>query len=139
MVKLDITVRKGAELKLKEALDQLERTTAFQKAILNSTDYSIIATQLDGTITAFNAGAERMLGYRADEMVGKCTPELLLDQDELIRRTQLLSEELGFPFRPGFETIVAKARLGESAECEWTYIRKNRHATARASVDKLDL
>ena len=47
---------------------------AQRKAVLDAaTRVSIIATDAAGTITVFNSGAERMLGYDADEMIGKRT------------------------------------------------------------------
>ncbi len=36
-----------------------------------ATEHSIIATDPDGTITTFNQGAERMLRYSAEEVVGQ--------------------------------------------------------------------
>ena len=124
-VKMDITARKQAETELKEALEQLQRTTALQQAILNGAEYSIIATKADGTITVFNAGAERMLGYRAEEVVGKATPEIFHDKKEVIERVRSLTAELGSPPRRGFDAFVAKSRLGLSNEEQWTYIRKD--------------
>ena len=87
-VKIDITARVQGETELKEAHQQLRRTTALQQAILNGAPYSIIATQPDGTITVFNAGAERMLGYRAEEVVGKVTPEIFHDENEVMERAR---------------------------------------------------
>jgi len=124
-MKLDITTRKQAEAELKQAVDQLQRTTALQQAILNSTEYSIIATKQDGTITTFNAGAEHLLGYRAEEVVGKVTPEIIHDKEELIKRAQILSKELAYPVPVGFETFIANAQRGCPDENEWTYIRKD--------------
>ncbi len=138
-VKLDITARKIAEATLKDARDQLEKTTAFQQAILNSADHTIIATEVDGTITAFNAGAERMLGYRADEMVGKCTPEVIHDRDELIEQARLLSEELGFPFPPSFEAFVAKAQPRSDHGGRMDLHSQRRYPASRASLSDLDL
>lgn len=40
-------------------------------AIVESCDDAIVAGQLDGIITSWNAGAERLYGYRAEEMIGK--------------------------------------------------------------------
>lgn len=54
-----------------------EKTRRELEAILNASDsVAIVATDLDGSVTLFNAGAERMLGYDADEIVGKHTPML---------------------------------------------------------------
>ncbi|MEM7761630.1 MAG: PAS domain S-box protein, partial [Cyanobacteria bacterium P01_A01_bin.40] len=98
---------------------------ALQQAILDSANYSIISTTVDGIITTFNQTAERWLGYRAAEVVNKTTPILIHDCQEVEQRSQELSQELGVTIEPGFETFVAKARRGEADEYEWTYIRKD--------------
>ena len=104
---------------------QLSVTTALQNAILSSANYAIISTNPEGIVTTFNAAAERGLGYLAKEVVGKKTPELWHDKDEIIARARTLTEELGFEVKPGFESFVAKARLGGADENEWTYVRKD--------------
>lgn len=115
---IDITQRKQAESRLREV-------SALNETILDSANYSIIATDLDGNITRFSAGAERMLGYRADEMVGKASPVCIQDIEELAARAETLSAELGYAVEPGFGALSAKARQGDKDEGEWTYIRKN--------------
>lgn len=95
------------------------------QAILDSANYAIIATDLDGTICTFNATAERWLGYRADEVVGKLSPIIIHDVREIQYRAIALSQELGREIALGFEVFVAKAVLGEIEEREWTYVRKD--------------
>ena len=101
------------------------QNSALQQAILDSANYTIISTTLDGTITTFNKTAERWLGYRAAEVVNKTTPILIHDRQEVAARAQKLSQELGLVIEPGFEAFVAKARRGEPDEWEWTYICKD--------------
>lgn len=117
-VQRDITSRKQAEQRLQE-------TTTLQRAILDSANYTIIATTPDGTICTFNAAAERMLGYAASEVVGKTTPALFHDPGELAERSRQLSQLFGITVEPGYEVVVASSRRGESDEREWSYIRKD--------------
>lgn len=111
------------EFKHKEAL-LLEKTTV-QKAILDSARMSIITCDRKGIIQSFNVGAERMLGYRAEELIGKSTPMLFHDEQECRERAQVLSAELGVPVDPGIEIFLAKAQRNRIEEQEWTYIRKD--------------
>ncbi|MBD1995446.1 PAS domain S-box protein [Leptolyngbya sp. FACHB-541] len=113
----DVTDRRRAERSLLE-------TTLLQQAILDGANYTIISTDLDGTIRTFNRAAEQLLGYSADEVVGK-TPLLIHDLKEVEQRARELSEELGETIAPGFECFVHKIRSGGVEEREWTYIRKD--------------
>jgi PAS domain S-box-containing protein len=114
----DISKRKAME---QELID----VTQLQQAILDGANFSIISTGPDGMIRTFNAAAERHLGYKAEEVVGKTTPAIIHDAEEVAARAVQLSEELGRVIEPGFETFVAKARTGLPDENEWTYIRKD--------------
>lgn len=115
----------GNELAQHHTNQKLHDVTALRQAILDSANASIISTDIDGTIQTFNRGAERLLGYRAYEVVGKVSPAPFHDKDEVVQRAAELSEELGHAIEPGFEVFVAKARLGFADEREWTYIRKD--------------
>ena len=70
-----------------------------------ATEQSIIATDPQGLITVFNTGAERMLGYSAQEMIGT-SPERLHDAGEI----QARAAELNMP--PGFGVFLARAATG---------------------------
>src|ERR1017187_4504644 len=103
----------------------LLKTGALQNAILNSANFSSIATDEKGVIQIFNVGAERMLGYTAIEVVDKITPADISDPQEVIVRAEALSVELGTPITPGFEALVFKALRGIEDIYELTYIRKD--------------
>jgi len=104
---------------------QLSESTELQQAILDSANFSIISTDINGVIRLFNNGAHRMLGYSASELFARHTPDLLHDETEMAERAQQLSMELGQPVKAGFEALVARARGGLADEREWTYIRKD--------------
>ena len=91
----------------------------FAGVLRAATEYSIIGTDKDGTITVFNEGAERLLGYSADDVIGRFTPALIHDAAEVADR----AAELGID--PGFDVFVAAARRGKPETREWTYVRKD--------------
>jgi diguanylate cyclase (GGDEF)-like protein/PAS domain S-box-containing protein len=106
-------------------VQQLESSNRLRTAIVESAAYSIISTDVNGIILTFNKAAERMLWYCADELVGKATPTVFHDAEEIRNRAEGLSHELGFTVEPGFEVFVAKARENFVEEHEWTYVRKD--------------
>jgi len=101
------------------------KTGALQKAILNSENFSSIATDEHGVIQVFNVGAARMLGYDPADVVDRITPAELSDPLELVRRAQMLSTEFGQPIAPGFEALVFKASRGIEDIYELTYLRQD--------------
>jgi PAS domain S-box-containing protein len=96
-----------------------------QNAILNSANFSSIATDAKGVIQIFNVGAERMLGFDAADVINKITPADISDPQEVIARAHALSIELDTPITPGFEALVFKASRGIEDIYELTYIRKD--------------
>jgi len=105
--------------------ETLLKAGALQNAILNSENFSSIATDEKGVIQLFNVGAERMLGYAAADVMNKITPADISDPQEVIARAEALSLELGTPITPGFEALVFKASRGIEDIYELTYFRKD--------------
>ena len=121
------TTRKPAKDAISDVrhAEALLTTGALQSAIFNSANFSSIATDAKGVIQIFNVGAERMLGYTAEEVVNKVTPAELSDPQELIARASALSEEFGSDITPGFEALVFKAARGIEDIYELTYILRD--------------
>ncbi len=114
----DITDRKRSEQALAAVNAQLA-------GVLNaSTQVAIIATDVNGLITVFNTGAENLLGYTAEEMVGHLTPAVFHVMEEVQSRGRVLTRDLGYTVE-GFEVFVAYARRGQFDRREWTYVRKD--------------
>jgi signal transduction histidine kinase len=118
LIGTDNTARKRAE-------EALIKAGALQGAIFNSANFSSIATDEKGVIQIFNVGAERMLGYKAADVMNKITPADISDPQEVIARAKALSLELGTPITPGFEALVFKASRGIEDIYELTYIRRD--------------
>jgi PAS domain-containing protein len=103
----DVTERRAAAHALAAseaaARDSADLLTSLLEA---ATGYVIIGTDVNRIITFFNHGAERLLGYRADELVGLATPTILHDPAEVAARAR----ELGIPIGP--EIFVSEERVG---------------------------
>ena len=110
---------------LQQTEEKLRAMSGLQRAILDSAAHAVIATTPEGIITEFNPAAERMLGYSAEEMVGRMTPGVFHDAAEVVARAKDFGAELGLAIEPGFEVFVVKARHGLPNEHEWTYLRKD--------------
>ncbi|MCC5023398.1 MAG: PAS domain S-box protein [Candidatus Synoicihabitans palmerolidicus] len=100
-------------------------SVSIQNAILQNARTAIIVTDLEGLITLFNPAAEDLVGYSAAEMIGKHTPEVIHDQQEIAEQAATLSEELCVVIPSEFRVLVAKADLNLPNTYEWSYIHKD--------------
>jgi PAS domain-containing protein len=76
----------AADRVLKEPGEEPGRTEAaltFAASIVESSDDAIIGKTLDGMITIWNAGAERLYGYSAREVIGRWPIGITIPEDEL--------------------------------------------------------
>jgi PAS domain S-box-containing protein len=122
-IRRDFAGRSRAELALRDAKDELEvrvqeRTAQLERAaemnarlaaIIEYSDDAIASKDLDGIITSWNPGAERLFGYSAQEAVGRPMAMLIP------------------PERPGEEPIIlARIARGEATDhFETVRIRKD--------------
>ena len=67
----DISERRRAEQQALEANVELQKTKRSLSRLIESSPSAIIATDKGGNVTLFNEGAETLLGYRAEEVVGR--------------------------------------------------------------------
>ena len=112
---LDITEQK-------EAMEAHEASRHLLKSIFDATSgVSVIATDLNGMITLFNTGAESMLGYSAQELLGQSTPFILHLESELAKRGIPLSDAVS----EGFDTYMQRVLEAGQESNEWTYVCKN--------------
>ena len=67
----DITERKRAEQEALRAVAELHDTKRYLTRLIESSPDAIVATDREGRIVLFSEGAETMLGYRSDEVLGR--------------------------------------------------------------------
>lgn len=91
-------------------------------------DYSfktmIMATDVNGIITVFNSGAERILGYKSSEMIEKQSLLEIHLTEEINKRAEELSLEYNKKIE-GFDIFTLKTMENGYEEREWTYVKKN--------------
>ena len=73
-------------------------------SIVESSDDAIIGKNLDGTITSWNAGAERIFGYTADEAIGKSI-RMIIPSDRQYEEDEVLSRIRSGEYVEHFETV----------------------------------
>lgn len=89
----DITLRKQAEIK--------HFTLA---AIVESSDDAITSKTLDGIVTSWNAGAERLYGYKAEEIIGQSI-KVVIPTDRLEEYPTIMQQIVAGQRIEHFETI----------------------------------
>ena len=77
----DITQSKEAEQAALEANTELQDTKRYLTRLIESSTDAIIATDKEGKVVLFNEGAETLLGYRSDEVIGRDATELYGDEE----------------------------------------------------------
>ncbi len=120
--------RLQAEKEVRQLNENLEKAVALRnqelRAVFDSSQVAIIASDRQGIITNFNKGAENLLGYSAEELIGKKTPAILHSAEEIVTRGKELTTEFARTIS-GFDVFVELPRHGKFESREWTYIRKN--------------
>lgn len=120
-----IRTRQHIENVVEERTRALSHAHAQLDAVLNAaTQVSIIVTDLHGTITLFNRGAENLLGYSADEVVGRVTPVFIHDPEEVSARAAELAALLGRSVS-GFDTFISLLGASGYESRIWTYRHKS--------------
>lgn len=101
-----------------------EASARIQSVFDSATEVAIVAADAQGGVTLFNKGAERMLGYHAEEVVGKVKTDVFHKHAELEERSAEMSQSLGREVS-GFDAYLEWLRRGQSEKRDWTFVRKD--------------
>ncbi|MFJ2523751.1 diguanylate cyclase [Pseudomonas capeferrum] len=131
---LTLVEQRTAELRVSE--QSLRGTHNQLRSVLDAaTQVAIIATNLKGVVSTFNAGAERMLGYTASEAIGQLRLEDLVLPEELSQRAHALSQRYGRCVAGGQAMFAETVQESGAEPGEWTLLRAdNSHLLANMLV-----
>ncbi|MEG0194208.1 MAG: PAS domain S-box protein [Stenotrophomonas sp.] len=117
--------------------DAAEMRQRLQAVVDASDEVAVIATDTDGIITLFNTGAERLLGYRAEEVLGHANPGIFHDPDEMAAYLAPLADAQGRA-PTIFQALTAQAQ-GQTFSRQWTFLRKDgQRRQVRLSISRMD-
>ncbi len=104
---------------------QFRQTNDLYKAILDSAKQMMVTTDTTGVITSFNKAAEKVLGYKADEVTNQLSVLDLYDRKELRNKAEELKSKTKPMQYTDFDTLVASSRYLIWIDSEWTMRKKN--------------
>lgn len=111
----------------RQSLDLIrEANKNFESVLSAASQFSIIATDLQGLITTFNSGAHALLGHTPEEIVGKVSIIRLHNRAELELRRSKQSEYFRRSLSE-FDALVFKSLMGEYDKFECEYVSINGH------------
>jgi PAS domain S-box-containing protein len=91
---LDVLARQAADLiervQVETALRESEQHLRWIGSVVESSDDAIISENLDGIITSWNRGAERLFSYNAEEAIGQPVT-IIIPQDRLDEAREILA------------------------------------------------
>ena len=136
-------VRDDAETISRVASERESALEQLVSVIDSATEQAIIATDSDGVVQVFNAGAERLLGYAQGSVVGRVRLTTFHDQEELAARYRELTDDDASTDQPGgraahdgspdgaqddahlLEAVISSASGNGSHVRDWTWVRRD--------------
>ena len=110
-----------AMIHLRDSLRKIRNNEVQLGQLLDSASgTAFIATDLEGIITWFSPGAEQLLGYSSEDIVGRTTPMPFHESREILARAQKLR------LTPGYDVVTHPVAQGADQDTrDWTYVRKD--------------
>lgn len=109
---VEVTERKQREL-------ELQRERDFTASIVETADVFISVTDLEGRVTLFSPGAERMSGYSSSEVLGRNFIDLFAPPDDRDRRVEIRKAVIASGGARGVVNTWVM-RSGEERVFEWS-------------------
>lgn len=103
---------------------QFKETYDLYKVILDNAKQMIIATDTKGMVTSFNKGAEKILGYKTNEVTHQASILNFYHREALQKKVEEMEQKKHLKYDE-FEALVAPSRFLIWVDSEWIMKKKN--------------
>ena len=119
-----VTRQKRLEAERLSAYSRLDISLATMEGVLRCSPTPIVLVDPEHMITDFNPAAEALLGFSKEELVGKATPAIFHDFEDVIAKARQRGW-LGNPDEVEFSDLVPLFQTGETTTEQWRLVAKN--------------
>ena len=110
---------------VKNQTSQLQKVNQELQGLIDGANIGIIATDIDGVIRTYNIGAETMLGYEVDTVIGQMSVLEIHDAFEIFNEAKALTQNIGKRIEPSMNVFAAMAENPKYQQAIWTYIHQS--------------
>lgn len=112
---------------------RLEKTIKFTEDLINTANVMIVTLKPDGTILGFNSFAEKLTGYKREEVMGKNWMDIFIPEDMLPEINDVFLDVLKGNHRHSTHENPIMTKMGELIHISWanTY---QRDGSGRAEI-----
>ncbi len=111
---LELFAREAAfAIEQSDLLRELQRTEGYLENLISSSPDAIVTTDPEGRIVVWNEGAERMLGWKREEIVGKSVLEVYAEEREAREIMRRLLSSGDDALRPRGHETELRSKSGE--------------------------
>jgi diguanylate cyclase (GGDEF)-like protein/PAS domain S-box-containing protein len=119
----DLSAQDAAERAIIEAQRQLNEVDEMRRVIVHNAPYAIFVLNPQGIIQTVNPAGEKLVGYKASELVGRSTTQRFFDPDQVADRSRMLALRLNEAVRE-LDVLTHLANESPGLPSEWT-MRRN--------------
>ena len=120
----DLTAQVSAERAILEAQRQLIEVDEMRRVIVHNAPYAIFVLNSQGIIQTVNPAGERLVGTKAQDLVGRSTTKRFFDADQVAERARMLSMRLNVPVQD-LDVLTHLAQESPGLPSEWTMRRED--------------
>ncbi|MGE5450260.1 MAG: EAL domain-containing protein [Acidobacteriota bacterium] len=118
----DLSAQKTIERAMIEAQRQLNEVDEMRRMIVHHAPYAIVLLNTHGIIQAINPAGETLLGYPANQLIGRTTTQRFFCPEQMASRAHMLSIRLNKPINE-VHVLPHLAQESPGVPTEWQLIR----------------